>query len=315
MTRELVIDNPKALVLSHKKGEEVEFNNSALKLFMHLKTDPNACEPLRPRTKGKVEKPNQYIEEQFVKGSHFENMHDLNSSLRKFMETWNQKMHGTTRRTPGEMFEEEKDSLLPVPSRLVLDIGMELRTVSPDSHVMVGTNRYSVPVVYVDREVKVRTVYGFLLEIYDEEMNLIRTWDIMEGRHGRIHNSDDYRAIASRVPSSIPEIQRVFEATFHHGQAFYALARRVTNQPYFHAKEFLKLLELYEAKDLDLILSHCVENNIFKIEDMRKLIKERYFELVLKYERTKLMVDQEKERKERFSLKNEEALVRNLTYY
>ena len=191
VTKELVIDNPKALVLSHKKGEEVEFNNSALKLFMHLKTDPNACEPLRPRTKGKVEKPNQYIEEQFVKGSHFENMHDLNSSLRKFMETWNQKMHGTTRRTPGEMFEEEKDSLLPVPSRLVLDIGMELRTVSPDSHVMVGTNRYSVPVVYVDREVKVRTVYGFLLEIYDEEMNLIRTWDIMEGRHGLIHNSDD----------------------------------------------------------------------------------------------------------------------------
>ena len=35
VTRELVIDNPKALVLSHKKGEEVEFNNRALKLFMH----------------------------------------------------------------------------------------------------------------------------------------------------------------------------------------------------------------------------------------------------------------------------------------
>lgn len=315
VSRELLIDNPKALVTSHRKGEEVEFNTSALKLFMHLKTDPNACEPLRPRTKGKVEKPNQYIEEQFVKGSHFADMHDLNDNLRKFMEIWNQKVHGTTRRTPEEMFEEEKDSLLTVPSRLVLDVGMEQRIVSPDSHVTVGTNRYSLPVYYVDHQVKIRIVYGYLLEIYDEEMNLIRTWDTNEGRHERIYNDTDYRAIASRVPSSIPEIQRVFEATFSHGPAFYALARRVTNQPHFHAREILKLLELYDVADLDLILAHCIENNIFKIDDMRRIIKERYFELIMTYERTKFLLSKEKERKERFKLKNEDALVRNLTYY
>lgn len=315
VTRELLIDNPKALVTSHRKGEEVEFNTSALKLFMHLKTDPNACEPLRPRTKGKVEKPNQYIEEQFVKGSHFEDMHDLNDSIRKFMETWNQKVHGTTRRTPEEMFEEEKYSLFPVPSRLVLDVGMEQRIVSPDSHVTVGTNRYSVPVEYVDRHVKVRIVFGYLLEIYNEEMNLIRTWDTSEGRYERIYNDTDYRAISSRVPSSIPEIQRVFEATFSHGPAFYALARRVTNQPHFHAREILKLLELYDVADLDLILAYCIENNIFKIDDMRRIIKERYFELIMTYERTKFLLSKEKERKERFKLKNEDALVRNLTYY
>jgi transposase len=315
ITRELVIDNPKALVTSHKKDEEVEYNTSALKLFMHLKTDPNACEPFRARTKGKVEKPNQYIEEQFVKGSHFEDMNELNDSLGKFMETWNRKVHGTTRRTPEEMFEEEKTTLLPVPPKLVLDIGIQQRKVSPDSHVTVGTNRYSVPVAYVDRQVKVRTVYGYRLEIYDSEMNLIRTWGISEGRHERSYNNNDYRAIASRVPSSIPEIQRVFEATFPHGPEFYELARRVTNQPYYHAKEVLKLLELYDVAELDIILAHCIENNIFKIDDMRKVIKERFFELIMTCERTKFLLSKEKERKERFKLKNEEALVRNLTYY
>jgi len=315
VTRELVIDNPKALVINHTKGEEVEYNSSALKLFMHLKTDPNACEPFRPRTKGKVEKPNQYIEEHFVKGNHFKDMQDLNDSIRDFMEKWNQKVHRTTRRAPGEMFAEERDSLLPVPPKLILEAGMEHRMVSPDSHVTVGTNRYSVPVDYVDRQVKVRIVYGYLLQIYDEKMNLIRTWAISEGRHGRFYDDKDYKAIASRVPSSIPEIQRVFEATFPHGREFYALAGRVTTQPYFHAKEFLKLLDLHEMTDLDLVLAHCIENNIFKIEDMRRIIKEKFFELVLTYERTKLLLSQEKERKEKYSLKNEEALVRNLTYY
>lgn len=315
VTRELVIDNPKALVIHHKKGEEVEYNTHALKLFMHLKTEPNACEPFRPRTKGKVEKPNQYIEEQFVKGSRFQDMYELNRNLHEFMETWNSKVHGTTRRAPGEMFEEEKAHLLTFPPKLILDLGMEPRMVSPDAHVTVATNRYSVPVQYVDRQVMVRVVYGFRLEIYDERMALIRTWNLIEGKHERVYDHRDYKAIASRAPSSIPEIQRVFEATFPHGPEFYALARRVTNQPHFHAKEFLKLLDLYEVSDLDLILAHCVENNIFKIEDMRKIIKERFLELVLSYERTKMILHQEKERKERFRLKNEESLVRNLTYY
>lgn len=62
VSRELLIDNPKALVTSHRKGEEVEFNTSALKLFMHLKTDPNACEPLRPRTLERLRKPIQIPE-------------------------------------------------------------------------------------------------------------------------------------------------------------------------------------------------------------------------------------------------------------
>jgi transposase len=67
VTKELLIDNPKALVLSHKKDEEVVFNDGALKLVTYLKTELNACLPLRPRTKGKIEKPNQYIEEQFLR--------------------------------------------------------------------------------------------------------------------------------------------------------------------------------------------------------------------------------------------------------
>ena len=157
--------------------------------------------------------------------------------------------------------------------------------------------------------------YGYLLEIYDEVMNLIRTWTISDGRHGRFYDDKDYKAIASRVPSSIPEIQRVFESTFPHGKEFYALASRVTTQPFFHAKEFLKLLDLHEMQDLDLVLVHCIKNNVYKIEDMRRIIKEKFFELVLTYERTKLLHTQEKKRKERYSLKNEEALVRNLTYY
>ncbi|EQB85818.1 transposase [Clostridium punense] len=130
VTKELLIDNPKALVLSHKKGEEVIFNANALKLVTYIKTELNACLPLRPRTKGKIEKPNQYIEEQFIKGISFSNMEELNFEIKHFMRNWNMKTHGTTRRVPKDMFEDEKPLLTKLKDKLIMNSDLEVRIVT-----------------------------------------------------------------------------------------------------------------------------------------------------------------------------------------
>lgn len=312
VTKELLIDNPKALVIAHKKGEEVQFNDSALKLFTHLKSELNACRPRRPRTKGKIEKPNQYIEEQFIKGSSFDSIVELNVEIKNFMRIWNKKIHGTTKRVPNEMYEEEKNSLSVLNKKLVIDIELETRTVSTDSYVMVGTNRYSVPVEYVDRQVKVRIVYGYMLEIYSFDLVLIKSWTVLDGKYSEVKDNKDYSAIAVKVPTSIPEIRRVFERTFQNGANFYELAARVTKQPHFHAREFLKLKDLYATSDLDIILKHCIDNNVLKIDDMKSLIKEKYLELILEYEKVGLSM---KKDKNTYKLKNEEDIVRSLSYY
>lgn len=313
VTKELLIDNPKALVISHKKGEEVIFNDSALKLVTYLKTELNACLPLRPRTKGKIEKPNQYIEEQFIKGSSFNSMEELNFEIKHFMKNWNIKIHGTTRRVPDDMFQEEKNSLISLREKLVMDLELEERTVSTDSFVMINTNRYSVPVKYVDRKVKVRIVYGYRLEIFNLDLALIKSYPLLDGRYDKHEDSTDYEAIASKVPRSIPEIKRVFEGTFKHGSEFYNLASKVTRQAHFHAREFLKLKDLYSVEDLDIILKHCVQNNIFKIETMKSVIKEKYLELIIEHDKIQLALLKKAENKH--SLKNEKEIVRDLSYY
>lgn len=312
-TKELLIDNPKALVTKHKKGEEVEFNESALKLFTHLGIDANACLPMRPRTKGKIERPFQYIEQQFFKGSSFDSMEDLNYKLKEFINTWNMRIHGTTRRVPIEMYEEEKSFLGKLNKKLIIDSELEVRTVSVDSFVIFGTNRYSIPVKYVDKLVKLRIVYGYILEIYDLDLNLIKKYTLIQGRNGKIEDINDYAQIASRVPSSIPEIRRVFEKTFTHGSEFYELASKMTKQPHFHAREFLKLKELYEVQDLDIILKHCIESNILKIDSMKALIKDKYLELMVEHEKLGLKLNNSKG--DRYSVNNEKAIVRDLSYY
>jgi transposase len=315
VTKELVIDNPKALVISHNKNQEVEFNTSALKLFTYLRTEPNACRPLRPRTKGKIEKPNQYIEEQFIKGNSFDSMEELNVAIKVFMREWNNKIHGTTKRIPNDMFEEERDYLRCINKKMIVVDELEIRSVSNDSYIMVGTNRYSVPVKYVDRQVKIRILYGYILEVYDFDLTLIKKWTILTGRDLKVEDDEDYKEISPKVPSSIPEIRRVFEKTFKNGSDFYELAIRVTNQPHFHAKEFLKLRDLYDISDLEIILKHCIDNNIFKIDNIKSLIKEKYLDLIIEHEKIELALIKAKKDSSKYKLHNEKELVRPLSYY
>lgn len=64
VTLELLIDNPTALVIENepKSEEEIQYNPKALLVAKHLGTELNACNCYWPRTKGKIEKPYQYIE-------------------------------------------------------------------------------------------------------------------------------------------------------------------------------------------------------------------------------------------------------------
>lgn len=66
----------------------------------HLGTELNACPCYWPRKKGKVERPFNYIEEQFIKGNTFSGMDELNRRGKAFIDEWCEEKHTTTRRIP-----------------------------------------------------------------------------------------------------------------------------------------------------------------------------------------------------------------------
>jgi hypothetical protein len=92
---------------------------------------------LRPKTKGKVERPFRYIRQDFFLGGSFRNLDDLNIQLRCWLDTVaNPRVHATTQRVVNEAFAEEKPSLKPLPlarCRTVLKLERRL------SHVRVAT--------------------------------------------------------------------------------------------------------------------------------------------------------------------------------
>lgn len=133
--------------------------------------------PYRTRTKGKVERPFNYIEEHFIKGNSFENMNHLNESAKIFINNWNNKVHTTTKRIPSQMYLEEKELLIPLPQKQYSLQYCESRKVSLDCLISVKGRKYSVPAEYADKTVKFRISYGYLLCIYYNS-EIIATHDL-----------------------------------------------------------------------------------------------------------------------------------------
>ncbi|NKF08834.1 transposase [Clostridium gasigenes] len=170
VTKEILIDNPKALVLENKVGEEVIFNTDALRLSHYLGISLNACNPYRAKTKGKVERPFQYIEEQFVKGNKFNSMTELNRAANIFIEEANNESHSTTLRITNDFFAEEIPHLSPVKSQPFIICNLKERKVSLDSYISIDAVKYSVPVEYVGKIVSFRITLGYKIEVFNKAL-------------------------------------------------------------------------------------------------------------------------------------------------
>ena len=283
VTLELIIDNPKALVTENNpKGEdEIKYNEHALLLAAHLGTELNAYNCYWPRTKGKIEKPFQYIEEQFIKGNTFSSMEDLNRRGKSFITDWNNTVHTTTKRVPNEFFEnEEIRALLPLPDKRFKIKSLDKRIISNDGYISIGTNKYSVPIKYATKELRYRIIYGFRIELYTMESEYIMSFEMEEGKYGTYTNKEHYKDIAVKANKSIPQIKRDFTSTFKNGEAYLKAASKSFQQPSYHARKIMELLDLYESDVLDKIIEYAMENDKLDIKSIKQLIKEDFFKII-----------------------------------
>lgn len=309
VTRELVIDNPKALVLKHERDSEPEYNLNALRLATHLGTELNACNPYRARTKGKIEKPYQYVEEQFIKGNSYRSMVELNVAAKVFFSEWNKLVHGTTKRIPDEMFKEEIYHLLPLPGKRFIHNPLVKRKVSLDSFVSIDGKKYSVPVEFVDKHIQLRIVYGYKIEIYNDKLEIVHIHEINDKSNEPVRCEEHYKTISQSSPKSIPEIKRQLKTIFQNGEKYLEAASKSLQQPSYHARQILKLRDLYTVESIDKILEYCINNNLHSIGDIKKTFKEKYIEIIVN-----TTSSMEESALIRSSL-DSDSLIRDISYY
>jgi transposase len=148
-TRELLIDNAKALVTFHDaQTREVRFNERFHAFCRYWQVLPKACAPYRARTKGKDESGVKYVKRNAIAGHAFDSLAALEAHLAWWMrDVADSRVHGTTGEVPIERFlAKEAAALQPLEGRTTFQPIREcVRRVHADACIELETNRYSVP--------------------------------------------------------------------------------------------------------------------------------------------------------------------------
>jgi transposase len=167
VTATVVIDNLKAGVIQ-ADWYDPEINPKLEEFARHYGTVILPTKPAMPRHKGKVEAGVKYAQNNAVKGRKFDSL----TAQNRFLADWEKnvadtRIHGTTRRQVGKLFEEmERLALRPLPAGLFPVFEEAPRTVHRDGYVEFKRAYYSAPPEYVGRQVWVRCE-ARLLRVYN----------------------------------------------------------------------------------------------------------------------------------------------------
>jgi len=196
---EILYDNMKTAWVHD--GEKWRPNKRLAAFACHYGFVPKRCQVRRPETKGKVERFNKYLEENFFAGLALDcySLDELNESVIVWVERIKQNKISGLGETREERFDHEKIFLKPVVETPFDARDSIALIVNRESCIMWKTNRYSVNPSLIGLEVVLRpSVFGKTAEIFTEE-TLVRSIVLEEdGAHRRVIDPADRIEIRRR---------------------------------------------------------------------------------------------------------------------
>ena len=190
VTRRLVIDNMKTAVVKSNRYEPV-FNRTFLEYSQYQGFIIDPAVARHPQGKATVERQIPYVRENFFKGEEFiDGEHVQRQAVKWCMDVAGMRIHGTTRKRPRIVFEEqEKAFLLPLREERFDVPKWGSSKVHPDHHIRFGNALYSLPTEYIGKQVGIRAD-SKLMRIYHQG-EVIKTHPVMsEGK--RSTDYEDY---------------------------------------------------------------------------------------------------------------------------
>jgi len=147
MPRQLVYDQDSIIVVSENGGDII--HTQAFAAFLaDTRLEVRVCRKSDPESKGMIESCVKFVKGNFMANRLYMGLGIWNESFEHWLvRTGNSKRHGTTKRRPVEMFEEEKIHLLPLFGAAPVSVAEEPeRTVRVDNTILYMSNRYSLPI-------------------------------------------------------------------------------------------------------------------------------------------------------------------------
>lgn len=271
----VMIDNLKIGVLRHPAGEPASFHPRYLDLAAHYGFRPVACNVAKGNEKGRVENGVGYVKKNFLAGLDLPSFAAVNPAAVVWRDSIaNLRLHGETHRKPLEHFAEEKPRLRPLPVR-PYDCAV-VRPISANAccHVVLDTNRYSVPHLYASQKLTLK-LYPEELLLYHHE-KLIATHPRSYDRRQLIRNPDHFRDLLThRRNARTQTLLLAFLALSPHAEPY---ARKLEDKRLnaaHHIRRIVALSEIYGPAKLDRALQDALAFEAIGSEYIANLLEQR----------------------------------------
>lgn len=270
--RECLYDNEKTVVLRWEGGRPV-YNPAFSAFITHYQCKPVACRPRTPRTKGKIERPFQYVETNLLGGREFQDLEDLRATARWWLrEKSDLHIHDTTGKAPLELFGEE--NLMPLPPHPYDTAEVALLICQGDGFITFQTNEYSVPSGYVADIMTVKATEKEVL-IYSPELVKVAAYERQPaGAKRRLENPEHRKTKRDRY--GLEPVREAFLALGETAEEFLqGLTEKQPRNCGFHARFILRLKEQYETGDINKALLHAIKYQAFESGAIERILLAR----------------------------------------
>jgi transposase len=239
--RRIVYDNQTTVTLG-RVGRKPLWHQTFITFAKHFGFRPYACKVRHKERKGKVERPFSWIFDDFLRGTDFHSLEDLNQKARVWLDTVaNVRQHNTTGRLVHEMYAEEKPLLIALPSTSFHTERREVRKVQKDGYVLVDGSYYPTP-IKPGQDVTV-LVYPTRVEILDASGKVVAAHAVPD-RPMRI--AAPWQPAPRTEAISFTSLETGFLARFPWAQDFLdGLKHRMNALTPIHLRQIERLVAIY----------------------------------------------------------------------
>lgn len=266
-------DGEKTVILRWE-GKQAVFNPKFLAFITHYACRPVACGPRRPETKGKVERPFDYIEKNLFNGRTFEDFEDLRATARWWLaEKSDKHEHRTTGRPPIELFFESEQALLtPLPAHPYDTGEVHYLLVDREGFVTFETNRYSVPASFVLDVVPVKASEREIA-IYSPTIELIAKHERFAAG-AKVKREAPEHELKKRERHGVNAIRERFIELGDGAEDFLrGLERKHSRSAGMFARLILGLRERYHPEDIASALRHATRYQAFDAASIERVLR------------------------------------------
>lgn len=288
MAKELVFDQDRLLAVDENYGDII-FTKEFEQFRLSSGFEVYLCRSGDPESKGKVEAVVKYFKNNFAKNRHFLTIDIWNESFADWLDrTGNAKVHGTTKKVPAEVFEQERLFLKPVPSTKRYSVDIVTRLVHKNNTIFYEGNRYSLPLeTYRPGRKVVLDIEGDTLIIRDDfDAFIIAEHKISKNKGELVKNNNHKRDTSKKLDSIQAGLLTALSAS-EDAEVFLTQVRCLKAR---YARDQFNLIEktltTYTGVAIDKALNFCVSNSLFSAVEFRNAVE--YFEAHLEKELEKV---------------------------